>query len=400
MKILRHASLLLAAAAMAGCGVFGGDKDVELKPAELIDFDAQIRVNRLWTANLGGDAENLRLALRPSSDGSRIFAASQNGNVYAFDPASGDRQWETKLDFELSAGPGVGEGIAVVVSSDGIVIALDAASGAERWRVDIGGESLAIPLVANDTVLVQTVDNRMRALASFDGSDRWTVLQSMPALTMRGSASPILVGSSVIAGFDNGRLIAVGIEDGETRWETLLAPPTGRSDLDRLSDVDGAIAAVGQDIYAAGYQGRLGSVAAESGQVLWARDISTFEGVAADWTSLYTVQDGGVIIALSRRNGAETWRQETLLRREPTLPVPFYTTVAAGDFEGYVHFFSNVDGEPVARIRVGNSAITADPVVVGNRLYVQNDGGTLAVYEVEQPERPPNRAPDISNEDG
>ena len=398
MTILRHACLLLAAMAMAGCSVFGSNKDDELKPAELVDFDTQIRVNRLWTANLGGDAENLRLALRPAGDGSRIFAASQNGNVYAFDPASGNRQWETSLDLELSAGPGVGEGLAVVVSSDGLVVALDAATGQERWRVDIGGESLATPLVANDTVLVQTVDNRMRALASFDGSSRWTVLQSMPALTMRGSASPIMVGSTVVAGFDNGRLIAVGVEDGETRWEALLAPPTGRSDLDRLSDVDGAIAAVGQDIYAAGYQGRLGSVAAESGQVLWARDISTFEGVAADWTSLYTVQEGGVIIALSRRNGTETWRQETLLRREPTLPVPFYTTVATGDFEGYVHFFSNVDGELVARIRVGNSAITADPVVVANRLYVQNDSGLLAVYEVEQPERPPNRAPDISDE--
>ena len=398
MKTLRVLSLLFAAVAIAGCGVFGGKKDPELEPAELVDFDPQIRVNRLWTANLGGDAENLRLALRPSTDGSRIFAASQNGKVYAFDPENGDRQWETKLDLELSAGPGIGEGLAVVVSSDGMVVALDAASGTERWRVDIGGESLATPLITDDTVLVQTVDNRMRALASFDGSSRWSVLQSMPALTMRGSASPIVVGSSVIAGFDNGRLIAVGVEDGETRWETLIAPPSGRSDLDRLSDVDGAIAAVGQDVYAAGYQGRLGSIAAESGQVLWARDISTFEGVAADWTSLYTVQEGGVVIALSRRNGTETWRQETLLRREPTLPVPFYTTVATGDFEGYVHFFSNVDGDLVARVRVGKSAITADPVVVGNRLYVQNDGGLLAVYEVEQPERPPNRAPDISDE--
>ena len=286
----------------------------------------------------------------------------------------------------------------MVVSSAGIVVALDTATGEERWRVDIGGESLAKPLITNDLVLVQTVDNRLRALASFDGSSRWTVLQSMPALTMRGSASPIIVGTAVVAGFDNGRLVAVGVEDGETRWETLLAPPTGRSDLDRLSDVDGSIVAVGQDIYAAGYQGRLGSVAAESGQVMWAREISTFEGVAADWTSVYTIQDGGVVIALSRRNGAESWRQEALLRREPTLPVPFYTTVASGDFEGYVHFFSNVDGDIVARVRVGNSAITADPVVVANRLYVQNDAGLLAAYEVEQPEAPPNRAPDISDE--
>ncbi len=395
--MLRNLSVLIAAMALAGCGVFGNKED-ELKPAELVDFDPQIRVNRLWTVNLGGDAENLRLALQPAGDGNRIYAASHNGDVAAFDPASGDTQWQTRLDVDLSAGPGVGDGIAVVVSADGVVIALDAATGAERWRADIGGESLAKPVIANNTVLVQTVDNRLRGLAAFDGSERWTVLQSMPALTMRGSASPLIVGSSVIAGFDNGRLVAVGIDDGETRWETLLAPPSGRSDLDRLSDIDGAMAAVGQDVYAAGYQGRLGSIAAESGQVLWAREISTYEGVAADWANLYTVQDGGVLIALSRRNGAETWRQESLIRREPTLPIPFYTTVATGDFEGYVHFFSNVDGEPVARVRVGNAAITADPIVVANRLYIQSDSGVIAAYEVVQPERPPNRAPDISDE--
>ncbi len=395
--MLRNLGVLIAAAALAGCGMFGGKED-ELKPAELVDFDPQIRVNRLWTANLGGDAENLRLALQPAGDGNRIYAAAQNGDVTAFDPASGDTEWQTRLDLDLSAGPGVGDGLAVVVSSDGLVIALDAATGSERWRVDIGGESLAKPVIANNSVLIQTVDNRLRALAAFDGSERWTVLQSMPALTMRGTASPVIVGSSVIAGFDNGRLVAVGIDDGETRWETLLAPPSGRSDLDRLSDIDGAMAAVGQDIYAAGYQGRLGSVAAESGQVLWAREISTFEGVAADWTNLYTVQDGGVVIALSRRNGAEAWRQEALIRREPTLPVPFYTTVATGDFEGYVHFFSNVDGDLVAHVRVGNAAITTDPIVVANRLYVQNDSGVIAAYEVVQPERPPNRAPDISDE--
>ena len=78
--------------------------------------------------------------------------------------------------------------------------------------------------------------------------------------------------------------------------------------------------------------------------------------------------------------------------------MPFYTTVATGDFEGYVHFFSTIDGELVGRIRVGNSPITTDLVVVGNRLFVQNDGGQLAAYEVEQPERAPNRAPDISDE--
>ena len=234
----------------------------------------------------------------------------------------------------------------VVGSADGLLIALDATTGAETWRADITGETLASPAVKDDTVVVLTIDNRLRGLSAFDGSERWIVEQSTPALTMRGSAAPVIVGTTVVAGFDNGRLVAVNYSSGDVLWEQLISPPSGRSDLDRLADIDGVISVVGQDIYAAGYQGNLASLAVESGQVLWARDISTFEGVSADWNNLYTVTDEGEIISLTRRTGDEAWRQGSLLRREPTLPTPFSTTVVAGDLEGYLHFFSNEPRRP------------------------------------------------------
>lgn len=394
-NICRTFALVALSLAVAGCGIFGDDEEEKLEPAELIDFRATVKIKRLWKADLGGDAEFLRIALQPVGDGSRIYAASHDGKVSAFDPVNGKRLWRSELDMELSAGPGVGDGLLVVVSSNGQVVLLDADDGTERWRVNIGGESLARPLIADDVVMIQTVDNRLRALQTFDGSERWVVLQSMPALTVRGSASPVLSGSNVVAGFDNGRVIAIDRDSGDIVWETLLAPPAGRSDLERLSDVDGAMAVVGQDIYAAGYQGRIGAIAAESGQLFWANETSSYVGVAANWNNLYTIQDDGVLISLVRRTGAETWRQDALLRREPTLPVPFHTTVAVGDLEGYVHFFSNANGEPVARVRLGSDAITIDPVVVANRLYVQSDSGTIAAYIVVEPKRPQN-VPDIA----
>jgi outer membrane protein assembly factor BamB len=203
------------------------------------------------------------------------------------------------------------------------------------------------------------------------------------------------VGSFVIAGFDNGRLIAVNVDTGDIEWDSMLALPTGRSDLDRLSDIDGAIAVVGQDIYAAGYQGRVASIAAESGQVMWSREISSHVGMAADWNSVYTTREDGEVIALTRMNGVESWRNDDLLRRDPTLPVPFHTVVVVGDFEGYLHFFSSIDGAPVARLRQGKKAISNEPLVIANRLYVQSDDGSVAAYEVVQPRQKP-RAPDVS----
>jgi outer membrane protein assembly factor BamB len=395
---LRTAGLVAVALALSACGIFGDDDDKELEPLELTDIETTLAVKRLWQVKLGGGAEFLRVALRPAGDGNRIYAASRDGNVLALDPETGKQLWRTELELVLSAGPGVGENLVVVGSADGLLIALDASSGVERWRADITGETLASPAVKDDTVVVLTIDNRLRGLSAFDGGERWTVEQSTPRLTMRGSASPVFVGTTVIAGFDNGRLVAASLDSGDVLWEQLISPPSGRSDLDRLADIDGLISVVGQDVYAAGYQGNLVSLAAESGQVLWARDISTFEGVSADWNNLYTVTDTGEIIALTRRTGDESWRQGSLLRREPTLPTPFSTAVVAGDLEGYLHFFSNFSGEPVARLRLGSAAISAEPVVVANRLYVQSDSGTLAAYAVDESRRRGN-APEIAEED-
>ena len=393
----RISLLLLAMTGLAACGIFSDD-DEELEPAELIDIETKVPIKKLWSKKLGDDAEYLRVALRPAGDGNRIYAASFNGNVSAFDPESGKPTWRNKLDLPLSAGPGVGEDTVVVVGVDGYVIALTSTDGSERWRAYIGGESLATPLVYEDNVIIQTVDNRLIALSAFDGTERWSLAQSTPALTMRGSTSPINSGQTVITGFDNGRLIAVDLDTGDVEWESVLAPPSGRSDLDRLADIDGDLAIVGQDIYASGYHGRVASLAAESGQVLWSREYSTYEGVSADWNSVYTTLDNGEIVALNRNTGAEVWRQGALLRREPTVPVAFRTTVVVGDLDGYLHFFSNVDGDPVARVRAGKHAVVGTPIVVADRLYVQSDDGTLSAWIVREPRRS-RRAPDTAEED-
>lgn len=384
---LRHRSLpalVTMAVLVSGCGIFGigSDKDEELEPQELREFDATLPVKRVWNAKVGGGSELLRIALSPAGDAERVYAASRDGNVTAFDAATGKRIWQTKLELPLSAGPGFGANRVVAASSDGFLICLAADDGRELWRADLAAESLARPLVHNDAVVAYTIDGRLRVLSLFNGRDRWAFEQPLPPLTLRGSAAPIIVGTTVIAGFDNGRLIASGLLDGTTRWEAMLSPPSGRSDLERLADVDGELAAVGQDVYATAYQGRLAALAAESGQMLWTREISTHVGLAADLENVYVVSETGELIALRRTTGAELWRHDLLLRRQPSAPVVFMNTVVVGDFKGFVHFFNNADGTTVARVRVGKGMVSGTPVVIAGRLYVQSESGQLAAFEV------------------
>ena len=397
MSKLRHLFAIgLTVIVLAGCSLFG-DKETELPPTELVKFEQTLDLKKVWSTKVGKGSEFLRLSLIPSGDGTRIYAASVNGVVTAFDPAKGKRQWTNELEIELSAGPGVGEDLVVVAGKDGYVVALNAADGVERWRTNVVGESLAVPAVTDRGVVIYTTDGRLRMLSLFDGTEVWTMEQDLPALTLRGTASPVVVGSSIMVGFDNGRLIALSLDTGDTQWEAMMSPPTGRSDLERLADVDGRLQVVGQDVYASGYQGRVASLAAESGQVLWSREISTYVGTGADWNNVYVAADDGELYALQRRNGDDVWRSELMIRRNPSAPTSFDLTVVVGDFDGYVHFFSNLDGHPVARVRVGKGSLSGAPVVIGNRLYVQSESGALDVFEIRQPKRE-ETAPPIAEE--
>jgi len=383
---------------LSACSIFGGDKDEELEPLELVDIEQTLDVRKVWSEKLGKGTESLRIGLNPSGDGNRIYAASYDGNVSAFNPENGDRVWQTELELNLSAGPGVGEGIVVVAGYDGDLVALDADDGSEQWRINIVSETLAKPAIADSSVVVYSIDGRLRVYSALDGRELWSLARDVPALTQRGSSSPIITGNTVIAGSDNGRLLAVDLDDGIIEWEAVLTPVSGRSDLDRLADIDGDMAIVGQDIYAVGYNGRLASLAAESGQLLWTREISSPSGVAVDWNNVYTVGDGGEVLALLRRSGDDVWRQESLLRREPTRPVAFNTAVVVGDFEGYVHFFNNLDGRPIARARVGQGMISGAPVVMGDKLFVQSEDGELATFMVRMPE--PEEEDDTDSDGG
>ena len=381
-QLTRTVILFFAITSLSACGIFKSKEDEELLPVELTKFEQTEKIKRIWSTKIGGSSDQLLLGLSPIGDGNLIYAASSDGIVVAIDPETGDARWKVDLEVDLSAGPGVGEGFTVVTSKDGDVILLNSSSGQEQWRKSIEGESLAKPLIDDNMIIIQTIDNRIVSLARADGRQRWELEQTMPLLSMRGSASPLIVGPLIIAGFDNGRLAGIDMETGDIKWDSMLSMSSGRSDLDRLSDIDGNIAVVGQDIYAAGYQGRLSAFAAESGQTLWSREISSYVGVATDWNSIYTIRDDGEIIALRRNSGIEIWRNDKLLRRALTLPTPFNTAVVVGDYQGYLHFLSAINGKQIARIRFGRDAITSKPLVMGNRLFIQSDNGNIGAFEI------------------
>src|SRR5579862_7002927 len=126
MRPLMVLSVLLFA--LAGCMNKEKQKDPE-RPAKLVNVHPSVRVQHLWSDNIGGEKTPLRLGLGLAIDGDRVFAAGRKGDVAAYALASGRQLWHARTKAPLGGATAVGEGMVVVGSTDGDVIALDAASG-------------------------------------------------------------------------------------------------------------------------------------------------------------------------------------------------------------------------------------------------------------------------------
>jgi len=369
--------LAVLVATLAACSK--KDKAIDV-PAELADFPAALRVQRAWNAGVGGDGEELRLGLGVANEGGRVFAAGRSGDVVAFDLDTGRSLWRTRTKALLAGGTGAGDGLVVVGSSEGAVIALNAADGAERWRAKVNGEVLSAPAVSARAVIVRTVDGKLHGLAPDTGKEMWLYEQQVPRLTLRGTSLPVLAGDAVLCGFDNGKVVALNAADGSLLWEATVAPSRGRTELERLVDIDSAVRVIKDNVYAVGFQGRVAMLALDSGQIWWAQDASSYRGLGVDDDNVYIATAEGDVVALKRSSGTEVWRQKGLAHRGLSAPVVTDNAVAVADFKGYVHWLDKSTGAFIARAQAGGARVSNPPIASGDRVFVINDEGRITAF--------------------
>lgn len=367
--------------AIAACSK---DKEID-QPAKLTPVTPTLRVERAWSATVDNKkAIPLRLGLGLAVDDGHVYAAGHKGDVVAFDVATGRVAWRTRIKAPLSGGTAVGDGLVLIGSSDGQLFALDAGSGKSRWSVRVNGEVLAPATISERLIALRTVDGKLHALAPADGHELWVQQQPVPRLSLRGTARPVINGDLVLCGFDNGKVMAVSANDGSVQWEATITPPHGRTELERLDDIDTAIRVSGQDVYTVGFQGKVAMLAADTGQVWWSHDASSYRSLTLDDDTLYMATADGEIAALRTRTGAELWRQKALLHRGLTAPAALDedNALVVADFQGFVHFLDKATGALAARTRSGKARVSTTPVVAGNLVLVVNDRGQISAFRV------------------
>jgi outer membrane protein assembly factor BamB len=230
-------------------------------------------------------------------------------------------------------------------------------------------------------VVVRTADGRIFGLSSKDGHRLWVFQRATPALLLRSEAGVLAIGGDVVAGYPNGKLIALDLDDGKLTWEVSVSLPHGATELERIADVAGLPVIDGTTICAAAFQGKIACFDIASRNQLWARDLSSALDLASDAKNLYAVDDTGAVHALAKSSGAAVWKQDKLRYRRVTSPEVSGAYVLVGDGSGYVHVLSPDNGEIVGRIQIDSSAVRSIlPTPAG--VLVQTSGGTLALVRL------------------
>ena len=402
---------LAAALLLGGCQMFSwlpwvnGDKKDEDddkdrdEPAELVDFAAEADVERVWRAKIGRGLGRKQVRLLPLAIADRLYAADGYGQVVALDRFTGKQIWSARVGEPqgkpfykfwdrrdpafVTGGVGGGDGRILIGTTRGELIALAVGDGAELWRTTVSSEVLAPPASTAGAVFAQTADGRLVALEAEDGSRRWAFDSQVPLLTLRGTATPLVVGELVFAAFGDGNVVAIAHANGAPVWQQRIMLPQGRTELDRLVDVDGTPVLAGGLLFAASYQGKLKALRLNDGGAVWELEASTFLDLAEGYGQIYYVAANDEVAAVSQASAAVAWRQEGLKNRRLTSPLAYGNYIVVGDEEGYLHVLAQSDGRFVARRKL-SAGLRTRPLQVDNTVYVLANDGQLEALRIRR----------------
>jgi outer membrane protein assembly factor BamB len=321
VQLLPRLVLLVLLGVLAGCETVGGwfemdDEEDPQQPAELLDIEQQLDVRKLWSVGIGKGQGDGLYRLQPVIDGEVIYAVSADGELQSIDSRTRPHATGSRNSSWLFPAVSASTRIPCFLAA-AMVKCCGWMRAAVRplWTTALSGEVLAPPQGNGRVVVAQTYDGKLYGLDFASGEVLWRYDSNVPVLTIRGTSTPILSDGVVYAGFASGRVFAFDASTGAIRWEARVAIPQGRSEIERIVDVDGAMALAGAQLYVASYQGRVAALDIRTGQRIWQRNISSFYGVSQGFGNVYVAEESGTVTAFLRNGQGIRWQQEALAWR-------------------------------------------------------------------------------------
>ncbi|MBU2898363.1 outer membrane protein assembly factor BamB [Vibrio hepatarius] len=379
MKIMLKRIIIAAAIVGIISGCASEEDTVIMAPVPKVK--SEFTPKSLWSSSVGDGVGQYFSKLAPEYAYDKLFVASREGVVKAFNPESGEILWKQDLEQDipvrLSGGITAGYSQVFIGSENGQVIALDEETGAVNWRVDVEGEVLAAPATDDNLVMVHTTTGMLIALDQATGDVKWTISTEVPSLTLRGNSAPVTISGGVFWGTAGGRLAAAIVDRGQLIWQQPIGTPQGATEIDRLVDVDASPLLLGSTLYIVGYNGQLTAVDLRSGKPIWKRKYSSSTNLASDNSRIYLVTDKDHLVGVDARSGTELWSNEQLENRLLTAPAIIDDYLVVGDVEGYLHWLDRDSGEFVAQQKINSSGFAVAPIWIDDGYVVVTRNGQV-----------------------
>ncbi|HEY6528557.1 MAG TPA: outer membrane protein assembly factor BamB [Cellvibrionaceae bacterium] len=373
----------IAIVALALCLCACSKVDENLKPVDLVKFEPSVSLKKRWSQSIGAGHDRFYNRFRVALQGDRLFAADDKGGVFALNASNGKVVWKTHLDTAIGGAVGASPSSVLVGTLKGEVIALDANTGKERWRVKTTSSLVTPPQGTDSTVIALTNDNRLFAFDALSGKQLWTYDHSMPVLTYRTQATPVIVDDQVFVGFDNGQLLSFALTDGQLRWSTRVAQPKGRTELNRMVDIDSTPIVDGPFVYAGCANGRLVAINRSTGRISWGQNLSTLFDIAKSGDQIFASADDSHVLAFNSASGEPAWENKQLHRRNISAPGVLGEYIAVIDDEDYLHLLNQKDGSFAGRLKPSGSGFHAPMLTLDNSIVLFGDDGTLSAYSLQ-----------------
>lgn len=379
---IRNLPLLLAVL-IVGCSSNASFEE----PDPLPEIAETVKLEKKWARSIGDGMDGQFLFLSPVIVDDNLYVADADGELYAISAQSGETIWRRSLDRPLLAGVGADSRQLYVVGRNGDLLALDREDGKTNWTASLPAEVLAPPKSNGRQLVVTTIDSRLIGFDVVSGERLWQYDSTAPVLSYRGTAEPYVDDERVLASFSNGMLMSIDVVTGTPLWEYAVSVPAGRTELERLVDVDGSPLILGDSVLVVGYQGKLAALGLADGQEYWSRPASSLKQPGAGNRSIYVSESDGTLVSYNAFSRSESWRIESLSWRRLTAPVAFADLVIVGDFEGYLHLIEPSEGQFVGRTLADGDGLRVQPVIFQDLLIVYGNSGRLAAYRLPKNER-------------
>ncbi len=371
-------ALTILTVALLGCSS-NKIKVEQVKPNPLPKLVQAKALVPVFSQSVSATSKEDPLRLRLDVDNGVIFALDPKGEVTAYQGKQ--RLWQQKVSKQgLSSGVEAAEGTVIVGNKKGQLFALDQATGEQKWTAQLSGAILSASLIQAGRVVTLSNDGTVYAHDLATGQQVWTYNLPDVQFSLRGTASPIALDPrTVLIASSNAYVYALDILTGVPRMQRRVAVSDGRSDVQRLNDIDGDPVVAGQFLVTTSFQGQVTVTDLASQQVLWSEDASSIQRPEVSNSTVYVTQADGKITAYALTTGEQLWQNDSLLNRQLSNPVVLGQDLVVGDLEGVLHLIDPNSGQLIGRSKTSGEVRSLR--VIDGQLYVSTRKGALSVWQ-------------------